>query len=88
VKTKEKTEKIVTGKIDFSVVEKIYFGLDHNCRCGCGGDYYYPGSWGWDKIVNEIKNLGTVDAEKETEWNIYINIPIGNNLAYTLYFLK
>lgn len=26
----------------FEQVENLYIGNGNQCRCGCGGDYYYP----------------------------------------------
>lgn len=34
---------------------KIYAGLDRNCRCGCGGKYYYAGSKQFNSMINRAK---------------------------------
>ena len=35
-------------------VKKIYSGLDHCCRCGCGGNYYDRGTVGFKRILNKL----------------------------------
>jgi hypothetical protein len=40
-----------TKKIDIDMVEQLYEGRGDCCRCGCGGNYYYP-----DKNLRKIKN--------------------------------
>ena len=70
---------------NFNKATKIYFGKNNSCRCGCNGTYAYK-----DKnpelfitYANEIMRLCAVILEINT---IYINIPIGGNMAYTIYF--
>ena len=31
-------------EINASDLIKVYYGSLDQCRCGCGGDYYYPDS--------------------------------------------
>lgn len=35
-------------------VQKIYHGLDHCCRCGCGGNYFDRGSRGFTRAMNKM----------------------------------
>ena len=35
-------------------IVKIYSGLDHCCRCGCGGKYYKRGSVEFKRILNKL----------------------------------
>ena len=35
-------------------VQRIYSGLDHCCRCGCGGKYYDRGSVGFKRILSKL----------------------------------
>ena len=35
-------------------VHRIYSGLDHCCRCGCGGKYYDKGSVGFKRILSKL----------------------------------
>ena len=81
-----KTKRINTKNIDFSKAEKIYFGLDRHCRCGCGGDYYYKNTEGWNYVVRTIQRLGIVNCDTDYENKVYVNIPLGDNMAYTIYF--
>ena len=74
-----------TEPYNFNKAKKIYFGKNNSCRCGCNGTYAYK-----DKnpelfitYVNEIMRLGAVILDKNST---YINIPIGGDMAYTIYF--
>ncbi len=78
-----KEETIRTSEIDFANVEKIYFGKDRCCRCGCNGTYFNPESKQFKNKISTIKRLGEVDSLVTEQ---YINIPVGSNKAYTLYF--
>ena len=40
---------------NLETVTKIYHGLDHCCRCGCGGRYFYRGTSGFTRAVNTMK---------------------------------
>ena len=35
-------------------ITKIYSGLDHCCRCGCGGKYHERGTIGFKRILNKL----------------------------------
>lgn len=35
-------------------ITKIYSGLDHCCRCGCGGEYYERGTVGFKRILSKL----------------------------------
>lgn len=37
-------------------VQKIYHGLDHCCRCGCGGKYFKRGSVGFTRAMNTMQS--------------------------------
>lgn len=39
-------------------VTKIYSGLEHCCRCGCGGKYFEPGDRGFARALNAIAKPG------------------------------
>lgn len=78
-----KLETIRTSEIDFSNVSKIYHGANEGCRCGCRGEYFDTTSSEFANKVSAIKRLGEVDAQVTER---YINIPIRNNKAYTVYF--
>ena len=36
-------------------IEKIYHGLDHWCRCGCGGNYFNHNDKGFRRAINAMK---------------------------------
>ena len=35
-------------------ITRIYSGLDHCCRCGCGGKYHDRGTVGFKRILNKL----------------------------------
>ena len=35
-------------------IVQIYSGLDHCCRCGCGGTYHQRGTIGFKRILNKL----------------------------------
>lgn len=35
-------------------ITRIYSGLDHCCRCGCGGKYHERGTIGFKRILNKL----------------------------------
>ncbi len=35
-------------------ITRIYSGLDHCCRCGCGGKYHERGTRGFKIILNKL----------------------------------
>ena len=35
-------------------IKRIYSGLDHCCRCGCGGTYHDQGTIGFKRILNKL----------------------------------
>lgn len=78
--------RIDTSKIDFSRVCKIYYGRDRYCRCGCAGKYFYKGDPAWGNLVKDIKKLGVVESDIEDCDDVFLNLPIGNDTAYTVYF--
>ena len=79
-------------------INRIYYGKDHACRCGCKGTYHAPGDRTYARTLNRLKNLFNHDARKEEiEWHInsvtglteYINIPVGEQGAdkcFCVYF--
>ena len=70
--------------IKFDKATKIYYGKDNNCRCGCKGNYAEPGSRTFTRYANAIKKLGDYDFHQEC--SSWVNIPLPNNKAYTVYF--
>ena len=48
-------------------IEKIYHGLDHWCRCGCGGNYFYRDNKGFKRAINAMKkdDFVTINVEKD-----------------------
>jgi len=49
--------KLVKFKDIFGIVERIYTGHEHGCRCGCLGRYFDPGTTGFTRALNKIKKL-------------------------------
>ena len=45
---------LVAAKWSIDNVKRIYSGLDHCCRCGCGGKYFEQGSIGFKRILNKL----------------------------------
>ena len=37
------------------IIQKIYRGGDHVCRCGCAGKYHLRGSRGFTRALNELR---------------------------------
>ena len=52
-------------------VKRIYSGLDHCCRCGCGGTYYDKGSTGFKRILNKLV-AGEVEPYKAGEFRFVV----------------
>ena len=80
---------------EISNISQVYFGKDHCCRCGCGGNYTAtsymkdPRSDVNDSLVQKrlkrAKKLVLEGAEVEYGYN-FVNIPTGENRALTFYF--
>lgn len=82
------SEILATNNRSLKDVTKIYRGLDHHCRCGCGGKYHSVDSRGF-KIA--ITKMSKSDFEPVAEVEIgpnYINIPYDydKDLCYCIYF--
>ena len=73
-------------------IEEIYHGLDHWCRCGCGGNYFGHKDKGFRRAINAMKkdDFVTINVEKDPYGNQYLNIPEANkdNKCYCIYFKK
>lgn len=80
-------------------IVKVYFGKDHWCRCGCGGSYYYYQESGYSKAMqaafqrcNSMRSSSKLVqndfhmSEPEGKTAGYINIPLGHNKCYCIYF--
>lgn len=76
------SEKLRSALAD-GTITKIYSGQDNCCRCGCRGKYYNKGDKMFAGMVRKAVKLATTQ-ETEEEYN-FINIPYGNNRAYTIY---
>ena len=74
-------------------IQKIYYGGDLVCRCGCAGKYYLRGERGFMRALNKLRRgFLTEEAGDKvhvTGWghdeeidiapNCYINIPIATD---------
>ena len=68
---------------------RIYMGLDHHCRCGCGGEYAGVGD---TKFLPRVKRFykmlaAATEADVDTTAD-YVNVSYGNNRAMTIYFTE
>lgn len=75
-----------TNKINFDSIIKIYYGDNMGCRCGCNGMYVYKDNDelifnDWIKQIHKIKDFVVIER-----CGNYINFPIGDNKAYTVYY--
>ena len=68
-------------------ITRVYHGLDHWCRCGCGGRYFDKGERGFTRALNAMKkaDFKTDNVEQGETW---INIPeaLKDNNCYCIYF--
>jgi hypothetical protein len=72
-----------TSKYKFSKATKIYYGLDHVCRCGCAGTYAYKDS----ELFNTYKdNINKIVCNYPEITETFINIPIGDDWCYTIHY--
>ena len=68
-------------------ITQVYSGLDNACRCGCKGKYYrrgdkmFPGMLRKAIVASRNPDLPSIETGDG-----YVNIPLGNNRAYTIYF--
>ena len=72
-------------------IERIYHGLDHNCRCGCGGRYFEAGERGFTRAVNQMKKaeFRAFEIEGKVDGKVHwLNIPEQwtNDMCYCIYF--
>ena len=88
-----KLEEILTNaNKTIDDIEKIYFGKDHCCRCGCGGDYFEANceedARGFKRNLNKINTKPLRIDEIEYVDDIYVNIPLvnGNDKCVTIYW--
>lgn len=73
-------------EVNASDLIKVYYGSLDQCRCGCGGDYYYPDSLpphGLEQanIQDALKRLETTATPANYEIftnEVYFELYIGN----------
>ena len=69
-------------------ITKIYLGRDRICRCGCAGEYAYPGDAKFEKRAKRfMKMWDAYTPAKDDVWDgVYKNISYGQDRALTAYF--
>lgn len=79
--------EVLTRAIADGTVSRIYHGKDDACRCGCKGRYYNRGDRGFHWVFREAitKARETLCEVNEAGGLTFINIPYGDNKAYTIY---
>jgi hypothetical protein len=72
---------------DSEKVSKIYMGKD-GCRCGCEGEYAYPGDSKFERRLEmfQKKFWESTPETRDVELGEYIDVSYGNNRAITVYF--
>lgn len=78
------TNEKLNSAIAEGTITKIYSGKDNCCRCGCQGKYYSRGDKMFAGILRKAKKLAF--SQGYEDYGNFINIPYGNNRAYTIYF--
>lgn len=73
-----------------SEIQRIYRGRDHECRCGCKGNYAERNTPTFTRYMNEMKKV-EVDGKVETDTlsNLsFVNIPFSKarDLCFCVYF--
>lgn len=76
-------------------IDQIYHGLDHHCRCGCGGNYFKKGDKGFTRAINTMSSnlFFCYDDEVricQSGETIWANIPYYHRTdkCYCIYFKK
>ena len=55
-----------------SDIDRIYYGGDHVCRCGCAGNYFEKGSRGYTRHLNSLVNhTATIRPAGEVHYSRY-----------------
>jgi len=69
-------------------ITKIYLGRDKVCRCGCAGEYTYPGEPKFEKRVKRfLKKWESYSPSKDDVCEgVYMNLSYGQDRALTAYF--
>lgn len=72
-------------------ITQIYYGLNHHCRCGCGGTYVKKTDPEFKEFLDNIQDddFDIGDYEEIGHEHGYLNIPEGfieDNMCYCLYF--
>lgn len=70
---------------------RIYYGRDHECRCGCRGSYADKGGRTFTRYSNALrKALDAGDFRDPVEFEPdFVNVPVGPeslDKCYCLYF--
>ena len=69
-----------------TAVNKIYVGGDRICRCGCAGNYYYPGDANFDVNLKKFERLWSKYEPNEIDVDgDYLNITTAKPKARTKY---
>lgn len=80
-------------QLDITQVDKVYQGVDNNCRCGCAGEYYYAteDAQKVEKLLKKAKKY----IKEGVNYEIYdfgVNVPTHDKSAkgkcVTIYFNK
>ena len=82
-------------EFSFEQVENLYIGNGNQCRCGCGGEYYYPDEYGTKKIKEALAKMSSGEYEVESIDDRVFEIVLrkertfrGKNKVMTLYFKR
>jgi hypothetical protein len=78
----------VVKVFDSEKVTKIYMGKDNCCRCGCAGEYVYPGDSKFERRLKmfQKKFWESTPENRDIELGQYVDVSYGNNRALTVYF--
>ena len=83
--TQEQVINLIS-ELSLEQIRTVYKGINHICRCGCGGDYFYPNvetdavkiKRMLKRAIGYIKDGNEFEVSDEfgvTEKEYYINIP-------------
>lgn len=65
---------------------RIYYGLDHACRCGCKGTYADVETKTFNRRMQRIAKLEMTDIVEMDIGGNNVNISLPENKAFTIYF--